>query len=66
MVTLHIEQDIAIGIGNVVAHALMVISEHVQAPSVKDLIELFDGLLGFGARNPSLDRGALWLPVLVE
>lgn len=59
---LHIEQIIAIRIGNVVAYALVVISEHVQAPSIKDLMKLFDGLLGFGARDLGPDYGTFGFP----
>lgn len=59
---LHIKEGIAIGVHDVVAEALGVVGEHVQAAGVEDLVQLGDVLLGLGAGDGlGLENGALGL-----
>lgn len=52
---LHIEQLVAIRVDNVVANALAVISQEVDASVIKDLSKLLDGLGSLGTRDLGLD-----------
>lgn len=61
---LHIEQHISIGVGNVVANGCLVVREHIQAPGVKDLVQIGGLLLGLGARDFRLDGGSAGLDTI--
>ena len=60
-VDLHIKQSVSVGVDDVVAEALGVIGEHVDAPRVEYLVELGDLLLGFGTGDLRLHHGGLRL-----
>lgn len=49
MEDLHVEEHVAVRVGEVVAHALVVVGHDAQAPRLEDLAELLDGLLALGA-----------------
>lgn len=53
---LHVQQHVAVGVRDVVAQALGIVRQHVEAARVKDLVEVLDVLLGHGAGDGRLDR----------
>ncbi|KZL84320.1 hypothetical protein CI238_13243, partial [Colletotrichum incanum] len=53
-----VKQDVAVGVDNVVALALLVVREHVQAPRVEHLVQVLGVLLGRRARDLGLERRA--------
>lgn len=54
----HIQEDVAVQVGKVVAIAVPVVGHHVQAPGVKDLVELLNGLGALGPGDGALDNRA--------
>lgn len=58
---LHVEQVVAIGVGNVVAHALGVVGHHVDAARVKHLAQLGDPLGALGSGDAGLEHGGIGL-----
>ena len=64
-----VQEDVAVEISNVVADALLVVGHHVQAPCIKDLVQLLNGSLALGARYFGLDDWSsrlIWEEGLVD
>lgn len=61
---LHIEQHVSVRVCDVVANGGLVVGEHVQAPGVKDLVQVGGLLLGLGARDLRLDGGSVGLDAI--
>jgi hypothetical protein len=60
---LHVEEDISVWVVDVVSEALLVISNHVQAPGVQDFVQILNDLLALRTGNGGLDNwacGLIW------
>jgi hypothetical protein len=58
-----VEEDISVWVVDVVSKTLLVIGNHVQAPGVKDLVQILYDLLALRAWNGGLDDwacGLIW------
>lgn len=55
---IHIEQDVAVEVSNVVAIAALVVGHHVQAPRVEHLVQPLNGLDALWTRNGCLHNWA--------
>ena len=62
LVDLHVEKHVAIGVSQVIARALVVIGHHLQAPDVKDGLQILDQLGALWPRNRRRHPGRIWLP----
>lgn len=58
---LHIEEDIAIRIGDIVALALCIVNEHVCTAGIEDFSELIHVFLGLRAGDSCLDTRSIGL-----